>query len=412
MTLHPRSESPNPLRRALGGFAAAWGRWAAGRGAAPGEEGGSALGYLEPFAGADHPRGVPLAASVVEALREIGARRPAGWAAAMLLEEDPVKAEWLRAHLAEGAGGVRVAVEETAPERAAEVVPAGEATALLSVVDAPGARRLSLEWLRALLREPGAAVLLRVPVEDLRRLAHFHGTPLASLPPYGRRLVEGWSALLGDPRHGWLLPWSAGQDDAGAAERAVVEALAARLGEAPGVRVAVECVLPAGAEHPEHLLVAGPDAELPYLLTESVHLAREEGHLRWPDEPPALLRYERLGELELFGGAGGAERRTRVVDVVGVANRVAGAFTGRTTTLREVLGALEGEALFRDDVRRALLELRRDGRALFRSLAAPDARLAFPRAGAARPTPRGARRRGDTGEELSLSLEETGELEA
>src|SRR5690606_34522128 len=85
--------------------------------------------------------------------------------------------------------------------------------------------------------------------------------------------------------------------------------------------------------------------------------------------------------------------RLREVDVLRLAHRLTTRYAGRTLSWGEVLAGEAGTELFAVDVRRALAELRREGRALYASLAAPDAPVAFPRAGRGRAGPRSARSR-------------------
>lgn len=255
--------------------------------------------------------------------------------------------------------------------------------------------------LRLLRAQPEMDLLLRFPASDLRRLGGFRGVPLADLPPYARRAAEGISRLLGDERHSWALRWRAAQAERGdaAGEAEVVDAFASGLRGATGRPVRVFRVGPAdGAD--ALLLVSGDPARVLW-MNEVLHDARSAGWLPWATEAEdGFVRTVARGELELFGG--GAEGRERVVDLPALAHALAGRFAGRRVALRVVLESVRESALFVDDVRRALAALRRDGRALYRSLRRPDAEIAFIRSGGGllRGGARGRRRGGAEGELL------------
>lgn len=381
--------SYSPTRRLLGEYALAWVREALRSGAAPQEEGAAAVVLLDPFAGADHPASPPLSARVLGAVEALVTRREGGTVRALLLDEDPVKVEWVQRALPAGAGGegpLRGECREgeaevlQGAEEAAAVRGAGAALALL---DPPTAGRLPLEALAALLRG-GADVLLRFPAADLRRLGPHHGSPLADLPPFARRGVEGISALLGDARHAWVFRWTTLYADRGgaAAEREMVAELAERLREASGGVVRMVTLAPAPAE-PEHLLLATRAPGRALLLNRVLFTAREAGWLPWPDgEGDGWVRHEPSGELDLFaGGRAGAASgsRERRVDGVALAHSIATRFAGQTVCWGAVLQSLVDSDLFVDDVRRALTELRRDGRAMYRALASDASEIAFPR---------------------------------
>ncbi|HET7321599.1 MAG TPA: hypothetical protein VFI96_03820 [Longimicrobiaceae bacterium] len=311
----------------------------------------------------------------------------------LLCEDDPVKRDWLAAGLPASCASVELRDGGEAP-LAGVAEPVEGVREVLALLDPPQASRLPLAHLRPLLSHADAELLIRFPVTELRRLARCPASPLADLPPAARRVVEGVSALLGES-HAWVAAWRA----EGAAEEWLVERYARRLREAGG-RAVRALALETEEGAPEWLLLVAPDALRALALNERVHELRQSGSVPWPSEETRLLRYESRGEMELFGGDGGVERE-RVVDRVGLAHAVARRFAGRTVPLAEVAAAFAVSELFAADLRRALADLRRDGRALYRSLGSPEAEVSFPRARVRQR--RGARRRGGAGDgELGL----------
>lgn len=357
-----------------------------------------AAAYLEPFAGADHPLASGTPAVAVEVVAALFAGVPSGEAArvrARLEEEDPVKVDWLHEGLrAAGLGdrvgrvpGAEIELLEGEWGKAGEPATAWDARATLAVLDPQSARRLPLERLAALAQNPAVDVLLRFPVGELRRLAEYRVGPLADLPPYARRIVEGVSRLLGDSRHAWVAPWRAALERGGAAaaEASVVDACCARVQEASAGVVRRMALVTAAAAAPEYLLLVTAEPARALLFNEVVEQLRGEGRMPWPELEGEFVRHVPRGELELFGGeSAGGPARDRVVDTVALAHCIATRFAGRTVRLGQVLTELLHTELFTSDVRRALTELRRDGRALFRSLSVPEAEIAFPRAGGRR----------------------------
>lgn len=362
--------------------------------------------------------------------REGGARHPLE-ACAVLMEEDPAHLAALGDALREAGMGDRVR-EEDDPARACagEIVLveadfAAVAPALPRLLEdgaqglvwlaPPSPRRLPWSLLEPLLRLDGADLLLAFPHADLHRQARFDALSVADLPPHPRRVVEGISALFGDPRHGWLAEWRAAERAGGAAaaEAGVLAAFAERLRGGAGDRVVkpVELALPGDAALHLFHLAADPAGAL--ALNDAVRAVGVEDRRPERAGTAAPLVAEPEGEpavLELFGaeemrGSHPAPRRERVVDVVALADRIASDLVGRTVAYREVLHTLaEGDA-GAEEVRRAMALLKRSGRAVYRSLADDDAPVDFP----ATPVPHAAakRRRGaqDGGAGLLLGLD-------
>jgi hypothetical protein len=88
-----------------------------------------------------------------------------------------------------------------------------------------------------------------------------------------------------------------------------------------------------------------------------------------PSEPPPAQ------VLDLFGNEPEPSRRA---DPTAAAELLAGRHRGQTLPFREVLAGLTDSDLTQDEVRGALALLKKEGRAVFRSLAQPDAVVIFP----------------------------------
>jgi hypothetical protein len=347
---------------------------------------------VDAFAGAAHgePEGrpLPLRARVAGA----GAGRTAR---VLLLEEDPVRVEWLRQVVGgapgqpEGGAG-EVTVAEGGLSELAAMLPAAEAADPVVLLDAPSARALPLDAVLALAQGAGAELIVRLPVVELRRLERFRALPLADLPPYARRIVDGWSEMAGTRRHDWFLGWHGAPRRAGeeAAVRAVADAYAAALRERLRGRIVRRAeVLRDEGEPPDHLVHVASSGEQPLTMNRVLHALRGEGVLPWPAAGDGLVRYQDPGLLELFAGASGAPpggaARIRAVDTPALAQRLALEHAGRTVGYDLVLGGLAESELFVEDVRAALLALRREGRARFRTPLHPATEVAFAEAGSA-----------------------------
>ncbi|MDB4949734.1 MAG: hypothetical protein JWM27_2383, partial [Gemmatimonadetes bacterium] len=186
------------------------------------------------------------------AAREGDAHHPVH-AAAVLVDDDPGHLVALREELtAAGLGdAVRMARDPGVRAKPGEIVlleadfasvagallaPADddEGTQALFLLAPPAARRLPWPALAPLAAAAGVDVLLALPHADLHRHSAFADTSLADLPPQPRRMVEGYSALLGDPRHAWLAAWRRAEREQGpaAAEAAFIDRLADRLHDA------------------------------------------------------------------------------------------------------------------------------------------------------------------------------------
>jgi hypothetical protein len=350
------------------------------------------------------------------AARGAGSRLPVH-TGAVLVEEDPAHVEHLLRDLE--AVGVRArAVERPVPPAPGEVLVlhapfteaagavaawAAEADHALCFLDPPAPGKLPLAAARALLAG-GADLLLAFPHADLRKQHRYRDSPLADLPPQARRIADGYAALLGDPRYGWLSLWREAERAEGeaAAELRLAERWAAALA---GEGRVVKRVTLRFADPPAdglHLCLATPDPERALALNGVLRQAgvedavvREEAlRMRAPvEEAP-----EEAGVLELFSGeaprAPDPPAASLEVDVPRLARLLVERFRGRTVPWREVLRGLVETDLDPAEVRRTMAALKRTGEALYRSLSDPEQPVAFPSV----PVPPERRRRRSGGE--------------
>lgn len=395
------------LHPVLAAFAGAWARDAAR--AAAEDEPPRRIVYVDAFAGAEYSFGVgdpgrqgPSRAvagvcAVLDAAPEL--------ASAVVVEEDPALLARFRAEL-EGIGwGHRVrdggdpaagevGLVEADFRNVADVVLAfpERARALLWMAP-PSARRLPWSLIEAVLGDPGIDLLLRFPHADFEKQGTFSG-PLADLPPFAKRIVEGCSALLGDARHEWVFGWRAAEREDGAARalEGVLERFRARLEKAAEGRVLKGARVAAGEDAAAaHLFLVASEPAAALALNAAVQGAGLEDRaasvllpvsLEPPDPPPAQV-------LDLFGTAPEPEPSRRA-DPAAAAELLAGRHRGQTLPFRELLAGLTDSDLTPAEVRGALALLKKEGRAVFRSLAQPDAVVIFPE----EPVVRTPRRRG------------------
>jgi len=160
-----------------------------------------------------------------------------------------------------------------------------------------------------------------------------------------------------------------------------------------------------GAEGTEHLLLVSPRPATILLLNRVVHALREDGALPWPESDAGAVCYPVRSELALFAESGAPPRRERALDRRLLADSLARRFAGRSVGLDDVLRSLVDTDLFAGEVRRALLDLRREGRAEFRSLGAAGGAIAFASVGARTMHNRPARKRSLARQELTLALD-------
>ena len=273
------------------------GRWAQAL-ARPEDDaaGAPAPWFVDGFAGADLQRAAlrsatvqPPAIAAVQALGE-GAR-------VVLIEEDP----GLISRLCEALDGIdaveriRVTSDPAATQPGEIALVEGSFTRHAAQIasgigDDPALVRLApltakaLPWdaLEAVAALSAADVLLRVPLEDFARQGRFTG-PMADLPPHIRRVVDGCSALLADPRHGWVPAWREAQRTGGpdAAAATVIARMQALLADVEDDR-STHALPISGASGAVHLLLSTPHAAHPLELDAAL----AEGAAR-PKRPSA-----------------------------------------------------------------------------------------------------------------------------
>jgi len=406
------------LHPVLAAFAGAWARDAVRAAARPEEEGPGAPGrivYLDAFAGAEYSFGVgdpgrQGPSRAVAAVRAVLDAAP-DLASAVLVEEDPALLARFRAEL-EGIGwGNRVrdaadsaslapgevALVEADFRNVADVLLAfPESARALLWMAPPSARRLPWALVEAVLGDPAIDLLLRFPHADFEKQGNFSG-PLADLPPFAKRIVEGCSALLGDARHEWVFGWRAAEREGGAAQalEGVLERFRARLEKAAEGRVLKAARIAAGEDAvAAHLFLVSSEPAAALALNAAVQGAGLEDRAASillppspePGEPPPAQ------VLDLFGEPEPPPEPSRRADPAAAAELLAGRHRGQTLPFREVLAGLTDSDLTQDEVRGALALLKKEGRAVFRSLAQPDAVVIFLEERVVRqPRPRGRR---------------------
>ncbi|MFL5382115.1 MAG: hypothetical protein ACJ8GN_06340 [Longimicrobiaceae bacterium] len=255
------STTPFPeaaLRAVLAAAVAAWAR------REPAEDASSAGGaprrvYVDAFAGAELQFGTGVLREPGEPTRADAAVRaldgaragPAPRPVALFVEEDPAHLQRIYGELEDAIGGERLRATRdfaSLEEGEASLVEAPFAAVAADVARfaagadaffwlAPAtARALPWQSLEPLLAVPGATLLIRFPDADFEKQAR-HAGPLADLPGFARRIVEGCSSLLADPKHAWLSAWRAdAREGMDTAMAGVLERFGALLARAAGER--------------------------------------------------------------------------------------------------------------------------------------------------------------------------------
>lgn len=255
---------------------------------------------------------------------------------------------------------------------------------LPAVDDAPALFRLaplsarSLPWsaLERVLARPAADLLLRLPADDFARVGRFAG-PVADLPPHLRRTAGGCSALLDDPRHGWIAAWRAA-DGAGGADQAllaVAERLRERVGAAvPGVPPRVVAVgrvplLALVRDHAVLLELNGALRDAGVAVEPSLPIAvpepREDAA---PDAPLDLFPLPPPPE---------PDPGPRAPDPAALAELLHARHAGDIVPLTALAASLADSGLATEDLHAALRQLKRTGRAAYRALNDDGAEVDF-----------------------------------
>jgi hypothetical protein len=216
--------------------------------------------YVDAFAGAELQFGSGVAREGLEPMRAEAAIRaldrasagPAPRPIAVFVEEDPAHLQRIYGELEELVGGERLRatrdlgslaageaslVEAPFASLAGEVARFAAGSRAFFWLAPATARALPWDAIAPLLAVPGATLLIRVPHADFEKQSR-HGGSLADLPGFARRIVEGCSALLADPKHAWLPAWRAdAREGTAAALAGVLERFRALLARAAGGRV-------------------------------------------------------------------------------------------------------------------------------------------------------------------------------
>jgi hypothetical protein len=353
------------------------GEWVRAAAAFPGRE---AVRYVDAFGGAEFTFGQPARSGKRSAAAALAAAESG--AVAVLIEEDPGLVTRLRGALCDLG-----AVERLHP--VLEDAPAGSIVLLqadfLDVVDAlaaaapetailiwmapTSARRLPWRVLSALLEDPSLEMLLRFPASDFLK-QDSRRDPLADLPSFTRRVVDGCSALLGDGRHEWLARWRRESATLGpsVALDAVTDRFSAQLGAACGDRLLKRLDVGADPPQPLYLVTSAPEAALALNGAVAAH----------EPPPPVAQGYD------LFG-APSVVADLEPNPASSLAEQLWQSHRGRSATLRDLAGELASTDATLQQLRTALLRLRRSGRAEFGSLRSTETLVSFPIEPASRP---------------------------
>jgi hypothetical protein len=295
VTAAPPAFPEAALRAVLAGTVAAWAAAQSAAADPPSAEDEPRRFYLDAFAGAEFQFGTGVARSGDEETRAAAAFRAlesAGLASAtaVFAEEDPAHLGRIYAELEDAAGGERLRATRDLPSLApgeislvempfaavADEVARHAAGARTFAFFAPPAAR-SLPWaaLRPLVALPDATVLVRLPHSDWEKQSR-HNSPLADLPGFVRRIVEGCSAMLDDARHGWLAAWraEASARDPAAAMAGVAERFRALLQGVAGERILKPMELEAADGARTWLFLVTPDPAVALAANAAVRAAR------------------------------------------------------------------------------------------------------------------------------------------
>lgn len=326
---------------------------------------GNAAGlYVEGFA-------TPESAERVRSL-------PAGFEA-LLIQEDPVVAARLRtcfgdsgAHVVEAPFAEAISIIAERAERLPNA---------LVCLDPPTPRHLTLDAIHALATLPSVDLWMRFPHEDLQKLVRFRSTPVADLPPYVHRIVEGYGRLLGDPRGSWLTEWRPveAEQGSGAGAKTIARRFRRCLGSAAEGKVLKTMELDLPDTGSLHLACVASDPRRLLALNAAVEELELDGFVCWAGErfrrepPPPLAE-----ALELFAVEAAPAAMRRQLDDTALAQVIAARFLGQRLSWGEVLRGLVDTDVLPDDPVRAIGALRRSGRAAYRTLRDMSAEVSFP----------------------------------
>lgn len=278
------------LRAILAGTVAAW---AAAE--LPSAEDEPRRIYVDAFAGSEFQFGTGVARSGDEETRAAAAFRALDGASspapmAVLAEEDPAHLGRIYAELEDAAGGERLrATHDLASLAAGEITlleapfasVAGDVgrfamnARAFAFLAPPAARALPWPALRAMLSLPDATVLVRLPHSDFEKQTK-HTSPLADLPGFAKRIVEGCSAMLDDGKHAWLAAWraDAASKGFGGAMEGVLERFRALLDGASNGRILKPMELETAEGARTWLFLLTPDPAVALAANAAVRAAK------------------------------------------------------------------------------------------------------------------------------------------
>jgi hypothetical protein len=269
--------------------------------------------YLDAFAGAEFQFGTGAGRGAEEETRASAALRAleqAGLApppVVVFAEEDPAHLGRIYAELEETAGerlratgdlaslapGEVSLLEMPFASAAADVARFASGARTFALVAPPSARALPWSALRSIAALPDATVLIRLPHSDFEKQSR-HDSPLADLPGFVRRIVEGCSALLDDPRHAWLPAWRADAAARGqsAALAGVMERFRALLDGVAAGRIVKTLDLETKDGARTWLLLLTPDPAIALAANAAVRAAKlaDRAAAASPVVPPSTQR--------------------------------------------------------------------------------------------------------------------------
>lgn len=281
------------LRAVLAGTVAAW---AGARPGSPSAEDEPRRLYLDAFAGAEFQFGTGVARSGEDETRASAAFRALDGSGSeppptvVYIEEDPAHLGRVYAELEDSAGSERLRATRDLPSLqpgeislleapfapvAAEVARYAAGARTFALLAPPAARSLPWDPLRQIAALPDATLLIRLPHSDFEKQSR-HNSPLADLPAFARRIVEGCSALLDDPKHTWLPAWRADAASKGepAALAAVLERLRALIESVAAGRILKPMELEAADGARTWLFLLTPDPAIALAANAAVRAAK------------------------------------------------------------------------------------------------------------------------------------------
>lgn len=352
--------------------------------------------FVDGFAGAEFAFGTGVARGADEETRAAAVIAALGGISDVtvnvaLVEEDPaylqrIYADLERTDASERVRGTRdfsilepgeIALAEVPFHDAAQAVAAfvGSASHPLVWLAPPAARQLPWALVKTVIAASRGDVLVRFPATDFEKQARFP-VPMADLPPFARRIVEGCSAMLDDAKHAWLPEWRAAERSGGLS--AALDAAAARyeklLSSVAGDRI-VRAIRLADSEDGRtetrlFLVSADPLAalDLNTAIRDAGLIDRAATRLEASAEPEEAPPESPLLDLFPADVAPPPAPSGPRTDAAALAERIARGYVGRTLPWRELTRAFAHTDATPDDLRRALALLKRDGRAVFRAL--------------------------------------------